>query len=207
MNFHRKQKGKGDYSFGQNNYGGKDNQLLSVGPPDQQMQNLMREKEGMVKDLRDSNDKLRSKLATLADDKDLLEKEIQKLKRNLEDSKAEADDRNKWRRKALDLENNLADLQDQFDNLKKKKQKKDDETQEENERLEREIRRFEEKIREKEKEIRDLGQRQKNSKGDLEDLLRNLKGNPGDANQNKELLQEIIKKVDELYKKSNVNIL
>ena len=172
-------------------------------PHDQPTKEMLKEKEEMLKGMKENNDLLKSKLAALNDSKDLLEKEIKKLRRDLEDSKGEADDRNKWRRKALDLEGNLGDVQDQLESLRKRNKKKEGEKQEEVDRLEREVRRFSEKVKEKEKEIREMSHRKNDSKADLEDLLRKMRDNSGDANQNKELLHEIMKKIDELNKRSS----
>ena len=217
MNFNRKKQGGNfdnqDYSFGQNqgmfnpNVQAK-NTLLSEpkstqgsfvpNPPPEFYNESLFAKQSELKDLQDSNNNLRSKLATLANDKDDLENEIQRLKRKLENLEAEAEDRNKWRRRALDAEGQLTDVQGDLDSQKKKRQKEGAARREEIEKLEDEVKRLESVVKEKEKEVRELSSKVSDSKHNLEDLLKNLGDNSGDANLNKELLQEIIKKVDEL---------
>lgn len=160
-------------------------------------------RESMVKELEHSNNNLRSKLATLADEKDSLEVEVKKLKRRLEDLQAEADDRNKWRRKALDAENRVGDMQAMLASEKKKRARLADDRAEEARKLGKQVEKLTSDIRSKETVISELKEQVRGSQGDLKDLLRNLKNGSGDSSQNKELLKEIVKKVDELFSKSN----
>lgn len=159
-------------------------------------------KESVVKDLEDSNNNLRSKLATLADEKNSLEAEVKKLKRRLEDALADAEDRNKWRRKALDAESQVGDVRAMLESEKKRRARLAEDKTDEARKLEKEIERLMSEIRSKETVISDLKEQVKGSQGDLKDLLRNLKSGSGDSNQNKEMLKEIAKKVDELFTKS-----
>lgn len=161
-----------------------------------------RAKRAAVRELEDSNNLLRSKLATLADDKDSLEAELRKLRRRLEDLGAEAEDRNKWRRKALDAEGRAGEAQELLERERKRRKREAEAEAEESARLAREVERVTREASEREKVISELRVRGAGPRADLRDLLANLKAGAGDSGQSKELLREIAKKVDELFAKS-----
>ena len=74
----------------------------------------------ILKGLKDSNQILKNQIKQLNDDKDELERRIKKLLRDLDDLESDNKNREKWRIKFNDMEENYHDLKDKFDNSKKR---------------------------------------------------------------------------------------
>ena len=156
----------------------------------------------ILKGLKDSNQTLKNELTRLADEKENLERRNKKLLRDLEDLESDSKNREKWRSKFLEMEENFQRLQDQLDKAKRQNSKNEKELKEELEELKINL---EKKIKNNERmklELERLREKVKSSNGELNNLLRDLTEKSGKEGENRNLIKEVIKKVDELSKKS-----
>lgn len=148
----------------------------------------------LLKNLEESNSTLRAQLVKVADEKEALERELRKLRRELEDLEAELKRKEKWRKQALDLE----EEKDRLDQELRKAQRKLAAAEERAQSAERKTVETE-TLR---TEVRTLQERLRGSNGELNVLLKNLRAGHEDEGENRNLLKEVIKKVDELSRKS-----
>jgi septal ring factor EnvC (AmiA/AmiB activator) len=152
----------------------------------------------ILKELEDSNKTLRDQLIKMADEKEKLEKELKNLKRDLEDMELSVSQKDKWRQKALDLEDSL----DQLETNKRKNKREMDGLKDQIKKMEEELNEKNDELGRVQGELKGVKQRVQDSNGELNDLLKGLQNSKGDENENRDLLKEVVKKVDELTKKS-----
>ena len=150
----------------------------------------------LQKELEDSNKVLRDQLVKMADEKEELEKEVRRLKRDMEDMELGVSQKDKWRQKALDLEDSV----DQLETDKRKGKRELEGLRDKIAQLEKDINQKDQELMRVNAEMKGIKQKVQDSNGELNDLLEGLRNNPG--NDNRDLLKEVIKKVDELTKKS-----
>lgn len=150
----------------------------------------------LLKNLEESNNTLRAELVKMADEKELLEREIRKLKTQLEDLQSDLENRDKWRKKALELE----ELREEEERERKRRERDQNDQNEDLRKLERERNEVRNELERATEEVSRLQEKIRNSNGELNDLLKELR--KGDGGENRDLLKEVIKKVNELSKKS-----
>lgn len=176
-----------------------------------------------IKDLEDSNTLLKQKLLKLGDQNENLEDDIKNLKKQLEDLKKklnEAEGNNedlnselerlkKWKKKYSDLENQLNEVEDELDNLKRQKNKTDRENKNLNgklEELEKERESDKQKINELNGKLKGYEQNLDGSNNELKKMLADLKNKNGKESDYNDILQEIMRKVDNISKSNFTKI-
>jgi chromosome segregation ATPase len=140
---------------------------------------------------------LRDQLRDMQEEVESLKRANKKLGDLLDEEKTEGV---KWRAKFKELENQYKDLIEQFDLFTEKNTKEKDILEERNGQLERELEKT--KVLVSQLEIR-LKDNQNSQNGNLMDLLKGLKEKNNGNEENRDLLLEVIKKVNELSAKSN----
>lgn len=150
----------------------------------------------LLKNLEESNNTLRAELVKVADEKEELERQLRKLKTRVEDLESDLQSRDKWRAKALELE----ELRESEERDRRRRERDREEQQEQLRKAEKDRDSVRTRLETTREEVKRLQERIQNSNGELNDLLNELR--KGDGGENRDLLKEVIKKVDELSKKS-----
>lgn len=152
-----------------------------------------------VKDIKDSNELLRSQLAKLASELEELRSENERLKkraRELEDLAGQAEN---LRSRLTTARNELQDMEDEMEKARRKAGKEKRDLEDKTERLGEKLSREQGKNQGLEQELRRVQGELHGSQGGLKDMLRKLGSNDTSGGINTELLREIIRKVDELH--------
>jgi chromosome segregation ATPase len=177
-------------SRGLSEYGADKEELLK------EIEDLRKEKYSEQQEMEYQASILKDQLRDLKEELDALRRQNKKLKDLLDEEK---DEGVKWRKKFKELENQYKDLIEQFDLFTEKNTKEKDSLEEKEKKLHDMYRRAQNEIRELEIQL-ELLKKSKNE--NLLDLLNKFKEKNEGNEENKELLLEVIKKVNELSKQS-----
>ena len=174
--------------------------------------NLLKEKlvklDFSNKNLEDENKSLKDKMNRLKNKIDGFKNQLNDLQTSNDDLNGELDRLKKWKKKYGDIEGKLNDAEDQLDDLMREKTKLDRELKNlknKNEELENERNNDKDKINELNGKLKGFEQNLGGNNDELKRMLKELKNKGNNESNYDDILQEIMRKVDQISK-SKLNI-